>query len=131
MVNLIPFFSFTYPDSVFHESKAVRGTLLPPNYEKYQILGFLDVLDRSPATANNENPAIVFLTTSDVRTISSKTIAEATNRDIGVWHSIGCEIAPPSGNLQMGKTELLNPIVYILPGRVPTGYGGPGNPGRI
>ncbi|MEH2197140.1 hypothetical protein [Nostoc sp.] len=131
VVNLIPFFSFTYPDSVFYESKAVRGTLLPPSYEKYQILGFLDVLDRSPATANNENPAIVFLTTSDVRTISSKTIAEATNRDIGVWHSIGCEIAPPSGNLQMGKTKLLNPIVYILPGRVPTGYGGPGNPGRI
>ncbi|MBD2677159.1 MULTISPECIES: hypothetical protein [Nostoc] len=131
VVNLRPFFSFTYPESVFYESKAVQRTLLPPSYERYQILGHLDALSRSPGAVADENPAIVFLTTSDVRTISPKTIAEATNRDIGVWHSIGCEIVPPFGNLQMGKAELLNPIVYIIKLRVPTDYGGPGTPGRI
>jgi hypothetical protein len=131
VVNLIPFFSFTYADSVFYESKAVQRTLLPPSYQDYQILGHLDALSRSSGAAADENPAIVFLTTSDVRTISPKTIAEASRRGIGVWHSIGCEIVPPFGNLQMGKAELLNPIVYTIKLRVPTDYGGPGNPGRI
>lgn len=50
VVTIIPFLNpQTYPDSVFYESKAVKGTLLPPSYERYQILGFLDVLGRSPA----------------------------------------------------------------------------------
>ena len=131
VVNLIPFFSSTYPKSVFYESKAVQRTLLPPSYERYQILGHLDVLSRSSAAAAGENPAIVFLTTSDVRTISPRTINEANRRGIGVWHSIGCEIVPPFGNLQMGKAELLNVGVYFGSGRFPTDYGDPGNPGRI
>jgi hypothetical protein len=132
VVNIIPFLNpQTYPDSVFYESKAVKGTLLPPSYERYQILGFLDVLGRSPARAAGENPAIFFLTTSDVRTISSRTAAEATSRRIGVWHSIACEVAPLSGDLQMGPFALRNPIAYIRTLRFPTGYGGPGSIGRL
>jgi hypothetical protein len=132
VVTIIPFLnSQTYPRSVFYESKAVKYTLLPPSYQDYQILGFLDVLGSSPARAAGENPAIVFLTTSDVRRISPKTITEANARRIGVWHSIGCEVTPLSGDLQMGQTVLRNPIAYVRTGRFPTGYGGPGSIGRI
>ncbi|MBE9051851.1 hypothetical protein IQ243_15750 [Nostocales cyanobacterium LEGE 11386] len=91
----------------------------------------VQLIGRSSAAVADENPAIIFLTTSDVRTISRKTIAEANRRGIGVWHSIGCEITPLSGNLQMGQTVLLNPGVYINPGRIPISYGGPGTPGRL
>lgn len=80
---------------------------MPPSYERYQILGFLDVLGSNRARGDGENPAIVFMTTSDVRRISPKTLAEATQRTIGVFHSIGCEVAPSSGNLQMGRAELI------------------------
>lgn len=104
---------------------------MPPSYENYQILGLLDALDSSPAHAAGENPAILFLTTSDVRKISKKTLAEANRRDIGVWHSIGCEVTPLSGDLQMGEFALRNPSVYFWNGRVPTGYGGPGSIGRL
>lgn len=70
VVHIIPFLNpQTYVDSVFYESKAVKGTLLPPSYENYQILGFLDVLGKSLARAEGENPAIFFLTTSNVHTI--------------------------------------------------------------
>jgi len=59
VVTVIPFLDpQTYLRSVFYESKAVKGTLLPPSYENYQILGLLDVLGRSPARAAGENPAI-------------------------------------------------------------------------
>lgn len=132
VVTIIPFLNpQTYPRSVFYESKAVKYTLLPPSYENYQILGLLDALDSSPAHAAGENPAILFLTTSDVRKISRKTLAEANRRDIGVWHSIGCEVTPLSGDLQMGEFALRNPSVYFWNGRVPTGYGGPGSIGRL
>ncbi|PIG95062.1 hypothetical protein [Gloeocapsopsis sp. IPPAS B-1203] len=132
VVHIIPFLNpQTYADSVFYESKAVKGTLLPPSYENYQILGFLDVLDSSPARAEGENPAIFFLTTSDIHKISKKTIAEANRRDIGVWHSIACEVTPQSGDLQMGGFRLLNRSVYFWDGRVPTSYGGPGSIGRL
>jgi hypothetical protein len=131
VVTGFPLFFRTFADAIFYESKAVRGTLLPPSYEQYQILGFLDVLGRNPARTAGENPAIVFMTTSDVLRISRKTVTEATSRNIGVWHSIGCEIASPSGDLQMGQAVLINPGVYFRSGRVPLGYGGPGTPGRI
>lgn len=91
----------------------------------------LDAFDSSPARAAGENPAILFLTISDVRTISSRTATEATRRDIGVWHSIGCEITPLSGDLQMGGFVFRNPSVYFWDGRFPTGYGGPGSIGRL
>ncbi|MCC5669747.1 hypothetical protein LC653_39565 [Nostoc sp. CHAB 5784] len=71
------------------------------------------------------------MTTFDVRKISRKTIAEATSRDIGVWHSIACEVAPLSGNLQLGQPALINPGIYFRNLRFPRGYGGPGTPGRI
>jgi hypothetical protein len=132
VVNIIPFLDpQTYPDAIFYEAKAVKGTLLPPSYQDYQILCFLDVLGSNPARATDENPAIVFMTTSDVHKISKKTMAEATRRDIGVWHSIGCEVTPSSGDLQMGEAVLRNPLVYLFNIRFPTGYGGPGNIGRI
>ncbi|MEH1900250.1 MAG: hypothetical protein V7L04_02210 [Nostoc sp.] len=125
-----PFFR-KFADAIFYEAKAVKGTLLPPSYQDYQILGFLDVLGKNSACAAGENPAIIFMTTSDVRKISKKTVAEATSRDIGVWHSIACEVAPLSGNLQLGQAALINPGVYFRTLRFPRGYGGPGTPGRI
>jgi len=69
--------------------------------------------------------------TTVIRKISNKTVAIATNKEIGVWHSIACEVGAPSGNLQLGETIVRNPIVYIQTGRFPTGYGGPGSIGRI
>ncbi|MBH8553030.1 hypothetical protein I8751_11770 [Nostocaceae cyanobacterium CENA357] len=88
VVTTFPPFFRELADAIFYEAKAVKGTLLPPSYQDYQILGFLDVLGKNPARAAGENPAIVFMTTSDVRKISRKTIVEATSRDTGVWHSI-------------------------------------------
>lgn len=126
-----PFVTTPYPNAVFYEAKAVKGTLLPPSYEQYQILGFLDVLGRNPAVNAGENPAIVFMTTSDIRKISVKTVAEASRKRIGVWHSIACEVGAPSGNLQLGEAALANPGVYFQTGRFPIGYGGPGSIGRI
>lgn len=132
VVTIVPFFNTTtYKDAIFYESKAVRGTLLPPSYENYQILGFLDVLGTNPARAAGENPAIVFMTTSDIRKISRKTIAEATRSDIGVWHSIGCEVMPLSGDLQMDRAVLRNVGVYFRTGRFPANYGGPRSIGRL
>ncbi|MBD6614327.1 hypothetical protein FNW02_00145 [Komarekiella sp. 'clone 1'] len=130
VTTFAPFFR-EFADAIFYEAKAVKGTLLPPSYQDSQILGFLDVLGKNPARAAGENPAIVFMTTSDVRKISRKTITEATSRDIGVWHSIACEVAPLSGNLQLGQTALINPGVYLRNFRFPRGYGGPGTPGKI
>lgn len=130
VTTFAPFFR-EFADAIFYEAKAVKGTLLPPSYQDYQILGFLDVLGGNPARAAGENPAIVFMTTSDVRKISRKTIAEATSRDIGVWHSIACEVAPLSGNLQFGEAALINLGVYFRSFRFPRGYGGPGTSGRI
>lgn len=126
-----PFINTSYPNAVFYEAKAVKGTLLPPSYEQYQILGFLDVLGRNPAVRAGENPAIVFMTTSDIRKISTKTVAMATEKKIGVWHSIACEVGAVSGNLQLGEAVVRNPGVYIQTGRFPIGYGGPGSIGRI
>jgi len=131
IITTFPPFFRQFADAIFYEAKAVKGTLLPPSHQDYQILGFLDVLSGNPARAAGENPAIVFMTTSDVRKISKKTVAEASSRRIGIWHSIGCEITPPFGNIQMGQAILINPGVYFGSGRFPRGYGGPGTPGRI
>lgn len=71
------------------------------------------------------------MTTSDVHKISKETMAEANARRIGVWHSIGCEVTPSSGDLQMGEAVLRNPLMYVFNIRFLAGYGDPGSIGRI
>jgi hypothetical protein len=126
-----PFFPpEVYEDSVFYEVKALSGGLLPPSYDEYQILGFLDALSRSDAGVAGSVPAIIFLTTADVRQISAATVAEATFKNVGVWHSIGCEIPGNLNNLQLGQASLRNPEVYIFRLTFPESIG-PGMPGRL
>lgn len=121
----------TYPDSVFYEVKAVKGTYLPPSYSKYQILGFLDALSNSAAARAGEDPAIIFLTNADISQISSETQREGFFKGVGVWHAIACEIPTNNNdNLQLGEAALTNPEVYFFPPRIP-GPIGPGVPGHL
>ena len=96
----------------------MRRTRLPPSYQSYQILGFLDALEHSPAGSEGSFvPAIVFMTTSDVKPISKKTRLLATVKGVGILHTIACEIPgvlPTDNNLQMGEAIVVNPEVYIL-----------------
>jgi hypothetical protein len=67
----------TYANSVFYQVKALSGGLLPPSYSDYQILGFIDALGDSPAKTAGRIPAIIFITSADIRDISFATITEA------------------------------------------------------
>lgn len=134
-VQLIPFGpEQTYVESVFYEVKAVGpGEHLPPSYSEYQILGFLDALDQSPAAQAGEDPAIIFLTTSDVMPLSFDTHLEANYKGIGLLHAIVCEPVINLNNiLQLGPAKLVNPEIYgdILDPRFP-GPIGPGAPGTL
>ncbi|AFY89580.1 hypothetical protein [Chroococcidiopsis thermalis] len=120
----------TYDESVFYEVKALSGGLLPPSYDDYQILGFLDALSRSDAADAGRIPAIIFLTTADVKQISLRTTLEASTKRVGVWHAIGCEVPGSFNNLQLGQASLRNPEVYILNLTLPESIG-PGMPGRL
>lgn len=120
----------TYPDSVFYEVKALKGDLLPPSYQQYQILGFIDALSNSPAKTAGKIPAIIFLTSAHIRQISNATVREATFRGVAVWHAIGCEIPGSFNQLQLGEASLRNPQVYILQLTIPEQIG-PGIPGRL
>ncbi|MDZ4878646.1 MAG: hypothetical protein CLLPBCKN_008083 [Chroococcidiopsis cubana SAG 39.79] len=73
---------------------------------------------------------MIFLTTADVREISTKTRFEASTKRVGVWHSIGCEVPGSFNNLQLGQASLRNPEVYILNLTLPESIG-PGMPGRL
>ncbi|MEG4866413.1 MULTISPECIES: hypothetical protein [unclassified Microcoleus] len=120
----------TYPDSVFYEVKALSGGLLPPSYSDYQILGFIDALGDSSAKTAGRIPAIIFLTSADIKQISNATVAEAIFRGVAVWHAIGCEIPGSFNQLQLGAASLKNPVVYFLQLTLPEGIG-PGIPGRL
>lgn len=120
----------TYADSVFYEVKALKGGLLPPSYQDYQILGFIDALGNSPAKTAGKIPAIIFLTSADIRQISNTTVREATFRGVAVWHAIGCEIPGSFNQLQLGEASLRNPQVYILQLTIPEAIG-PGIPGSL
>ncbi len=118
--------SMTYEESVFYEAKTARSTLLPPSYQRYQIRGFLDALQSSPAGVGGLGvPAIVFMTTSDVRVISKKTRLLGTLKGVGILHTIACEVpgALPSQNLQLGNAAVVNPELYLLRGISPLPVG--------
>lgn len=119
-----------YNNSIFYEVKALSGGLLPPSYEDYQILGFLDALSSSDAADVGRISAIICLTTTDVREISTKIRFEASVRRVGVWHSIACEIPGSFNNLQLVQASLSNPEIYILNLTFPESIG-PGAPGRL
>ncbi|MEG3938769.1 hypothetical protein QT995_11480 [Microcoleus sp. S36b_A3] len=120
----------TYANSVFYEVKALSGGLLPPSYSDYQILGFIDALGDSSAKTAGRIPAIIFLTSADIKQISNATVAEASLRSVAVWHAIGCEIPGSFNQLQLGEASLRNPVVYFLQLTLPERIG-PGIPGRI
>lgn len=120
----------TYPDSVFYEVKALQGGLLPPSYQQYQILGFIDALANSPAKTAGKIPAIIFITSADIRQISNATITEAFFSGVAVWHSIGCEIPGSFNQLQLGEASLRNPAVYLIQLTIPEAIG-PGTPGTL
>jgi hypothetical protein len=118
------------PDSVFYEVKALKGDLLPPSYQQYQILGFIDALANSPAKTAGKIPTIIFITRADIKQISNATIAQAIFRCVAVWHAIGCEIPGSFNQLQLGEASLRNPEVYIFQLTIPERIG-PGIPGRL
>ena len=120
----------TYANSVFYEVKALKGDLLPPSYQKYQILGFIDALGNSPAKTAGRTPAIIFITSADIREISFATITEALFNGVAVWHAIGCEIPGSFNQLQLGQASLRNPAVYLIQLTIPESIG-PGIPGRL
>jgi hypothetical protein len=133
LVLVTPVGSVSLANSVFYESKAARSTYLPPSYQNYQILGFLDALQKSPAGSSSGVPAIVFMTTADVKAISRKTRAVATLKRVAVLHTIACEIPntpATANNLQLGTATVENPEVYIFSLAAPLPVG-PGNPGRL
>lgn len=118
----------------FYESKAARSTRLPPSYERYQILGFLDALQYSPAgSVGSFVPVIVFMTTSDVKAISAKTRLRAFGKGVGILHTIACEIPGvqiTEDNLQLGEPIVVNPEVYIVNTSFPFPVSS-GVPGRV
>ncbi|MGL5059448.1 MAG: hypothetical protein ACRC62_05650 [Microcoleus sp.] len=120
----------TYPKSVFYEVKALQGGLLPPSYQQHQILGFIDALTNSPAKTAGKVPAIIFITSADIRQISNATLAEAFFNGVAVWHAIGCEIPGSSNQLQLGEASLKNPAVYLIQLTIPEAIG-PGTPGTL
>ncbi|MCU0547847.1 MAG: hypothetical protein MUC48_00735 [Leptolyngbya sp. Prado105] len=123
----------TFANSVFYESKAVHPTRLPPSYQNYQVLGFLDALRNSPAGNGSGVPAIVFMTTSDVTSISRKTRFEASIKRVAILHTIACEIPSTPAvldNLQLGAANIANPEVYFFSLAAPLPVG-PGRLGRL
>jgi hypothetical protein len=125
-----------YERSVFYEAKAVSNTHLPPSEgsDPYQILGFIDAARRSTPAGQAggqeqyEIPAVVFMTTADVKPLSMETRQIGYEAGVGVFHSIVCEpvFSFVRGKLQLGPAQLMNPDVYLGTGVSPVGVG----PGR-
>jgi hypothetical protein len=130
VIRIFPVGGGTFNESVYYEVKAVSNTKLEPSYENSQIIGFLDALNGSDAKIRGENPAIVFITTSNVIPLSPQTITAATRQNIGVFHSIACETSRTKNGVPQLTTSNavnLNPVVYILRGLAPGDYGGNAN----
>jgi hypothetical protein len=126
------------PEGVFYEVKAVSGknSSLAPGTEEWQIGGIVDALSESDAakTSGAAVPAVIFLTTSDVR-IGNKLRLQAFFNFIALWHSMACEIPPfdnnpPENYLQLGELDPVNPEVYILQLTIPKTPGS-GRPGKL
>jgi hypothetical protein len=122
--------------SVFHEIKALQKSTLPPSTSKHQVTGYLDVMRRAPSAQAGVPPALVFLTTSDVKGVGRKTRLRATFRKIWLEHAIACEVPnsfdptdPRVGStIQLGPSLVQNPEVIFLTGvlYLPSGSGTPG-----
>ncbi len=133
-----PFDIRQYDNSVFYEAKAVSNSSLSPSEGSgpYQILGLIDAARRSTPAGqvpdDEEVPAVVFLTTSDVVPLSVDTRLIAYAAGVGLLHSIVCEpiLSFTPGALQLGPAELLDPEVYSDTGVTP-GPVGPGAPDQL
>ncbi|MBW4622509.1 MAG: translationally-controlled tumor protein [Cyanosarcina radialis HA8281-LM2] len=128
-----------YPEGVFYEVKALGAATkvsITPRSDEWQIGGEVQVLSDSDAAKmwGNGVPALIFLTTSDVK-ISPKLRIQATLDYVALWHGIACEIPTFGGNapdnyLQLGRADLNNPEVYVLDLTIPAPIG-PGKPGKL
>jgi hypothetical protein len=124
--------------SVFHEIKALKQSTLPPSTSTHQITGYLDVVRRAPSAQAGVPPALIFLTTGDVKGVGNKTRFRANSRRIWLEHAIACEVpdsidpqAPKLGPaIQIGSALIQNPELIILTSVIyfPSG---PGNPGKL
>src|SRR5258705_7942661 len=77
--------SIDYPESSFQEVKAVKGVLtLDYPARKFQMLGFVDVADRSPLALRTFTwPSISFFTTADTF-IGADVLLDATSRGVQI-----------------------------------------------
>ena len=106
------------PRSFFGEVKAVAGNLTP-SYSQYQILGLLDVAQRSPAGSStlpkHPPPELVFTTTGNTN-ISALTLGQANLWGVAIWQQIVYEVPAvpddPNPDLCIDRAEPLNDGVY-------------------
>jgi hypothetical protein len=121
-----------FNESVFYEIKALKQSTLPPSTSTHQITGYLDVVRRAPSAQAGVPPALIFLTTGDVKGVGFKTRLRATSRRIWLEHAIACEV-PNSGSpplIQLGPVLIQNPELVILTGVLYV-QSGPGTPGNL
>lgn len=110
----VPYF---LANSAFIEAKAVTGQI-NLSHSRWQTIGFLDALSRSPAGIRGPagaRPLLGYITTSNT-TISAATIARANGLRMCLTQSIVCEWVPPKG----GKDIQVQPAV-ILSAHCPKG----------
>lgn len=126
----------SFNDSIFYEAKALTNRVLTLNYPvppnsseepdvggRFQIAGFIDALDNSPASFNaTATPVLYFLTTFDVR-IDPEVRASATFRNIALVQSYACNSIGGRGSIQMSVPNVLNPEVYFAAGQTPIELG--------
>jgi hypothetical protein len=108
-----------FPNSTFVEVKAVKG-ILRLSYGRWQILGMLDALRKSPAARSSGPrrafPNMVFVATADT-IISPEVITFATKENIVLWWAVVLEIG---NQLVVGSPLCLNcTAVYVTTNRIP------------
>jgi len=81
----------TFPDSLFCEVKAVRGSITL-SHSRHQLRGLVDVASRAPvAQANSPHrPIVAFVTTGDT-VIGADVLAEATQQGVAIWQAVVME----------------------------------------
>jgi hypothetical protein len=119
-----------YPESSFQEVKAVKGVMtLDYPAQKFQMLGFVDVADRSPLALRTFTwPSISFFTTADTF-IGPDVLLDATSRGVQI-HQRRASLLP-GGYMRMDYEVPLNstpsgviggtnslPFIHLLPGRI-------------
>ncbi|HLK99676.1 MAG TPA: hypothetical protein VK539_03790 [Myxococcaceae bacterium] len=107
----------TYPESLYFEVKAVKGTVTL-SHSRHQVRGLIDVAAGSPAAFATSTralrPILTFITTGNTR-IGADVIAEATKRGVALWQAVVMEdlgTSPMNPVLSIGPFVPLNRMVY-------------------